>query len=41
MSQQQFDRFIAAQCAAIEASGLTPEEWIEKYAEAFRANWKE
>ncbi len=40
MSQAEFDEFMAAQCAAVEASGLAPDEWVEAYAEAFRAQWE-
>lgn len=32
-----FEEFMAAQIAAIEASGLEPEAWIEGHAAEFRA----
>ena len=32
-----FQEFMLAQIAAIEASGLEPEAWIEQNAEVFRA----
>ena len=32
-----FQMFMEAQIAAIEASGLEPEVWIELHAEEFRA----
>ena len=35
-----FEAFMAAQIAAIEASGLEPEVWIELYSAAFRAEWE-
>jgi hypothetical protein len=38
-SQIAFEAFMAAQVAAIEASGLEPEVWIETFAEPFRAAW--
>lgn len=40
MSQQQFDQFMHDQVAAIEASELTAEEWIEQRAESFRIEWE-
>lgn len=39
MSQAQFESFMTAQWAAIEASGLEPDAWIETHAESFRAEW--
>jgi len=41
MSQQQFEAFMAAQMAAIEASGLEPAVWIERNSDAFRAAWED
>src|SRR5262245_30293505 len=35
MSQRQFEDFMAAQIAAIEASGLCPEVWIERHSATF------
>jgi hypothetical protein len=39
MSQQQFEAFMAAQIAAIGASGMDPETWIERHSTTFRAAW--
>ncbi|WP_280155880.1 AraC family transcriptional regulator [Piscinibacter sp. XHJ-5] len=41
MSQQQFEAFMAAQVAAIEASGVEPEAWIERHSTTFRAAWED
>ena len=40
MSQQHFEAFMAAQIAAIEASGVDPDVWIERHSPAFRASWE-
>jgi hypothetical protein len=40
MSQQQFEQYMQEQSAAIEASELSAEEWIEQHAEEFRATWE-
>lgn len=32
-----FEEFMARQIAAIESSGMEPEEWIVEHAEEFRA----
>lgn len=40
MSQQQFEQFMQDQTEAIKRSELTPEEWIELFAEAFRNEWE-
>jgi AraC-like DNA-binding protein len=40
MSQQQFEAFMAAQIAAIEASGVDPEVWVERHSTTFRAAWE-
>lgn len=32
-----FAQFMLAQVEAIEASGLDPEQWVERFAEDFRA----
>ena len=39
MSQQQFEAFMADQIAAINASGVDPDIWVERYSTAFRAAW--
>jgi AraC-like DNA-binding protein len=40
MSQQHFEAFMAAQIAAIEASGVEPDVWIERHSTTFRATWE-
>jgi hypothetical protein len=40
VSQQQFERFMAAQLEAVLASGLEPERWVELEAERFREEWE-
>jgi AraC-like DNA-binding protein len=40
MSQQHFEAFMAAQIAAIEASGIDPDVWIERHSTTFRAAWE-
>lgn len=39
MSQLEFEEFMAAQVAAMVASGLGEDEWIAQEAERFRAEW--
>jgi hypothetical protein len=39
MNQQQFEAFMADQIAAINASGVDPDIWVERYSTAFRAAW--
>jgi hypothetical protein len=41
MNQQQFESFMRAQIAAIEASGLSPDQWIDLYSAAFRKTWEQ
>jgi AraC-like DNA-binding protein len=41
MSQQHFEAFMAAQIAAIEASGIDPDVWIERHSTTFRAAWED
>jgi len=40
MNQQQFEAFMANQIAAIEASGVAPEVWVECHSTEFRATWE-
>jgi hypothetical protein len=40
MDQQQFEAFMADQLAAIKASGVDPDIWVERYSTAFRAAWE-
>ncbi len=39
MSQAEFEEFMAAQLAAMAASGLGEDEWIAQEAERFRDEW--
>jgi hypothetical protein len=39
-SQLRFEAFMADQIAAIEASGMAPEVWIQRNAVAFRTGWE-
>lgn len=41
MSQAQFETFMTAQVEAMQASGLSDEEWIDQKAEAFRNEWEQ
>jgi hypothetical protein len=41
MSQQQFAAFMADQIAAIEASGVAPDVWVQRHSAAFRAAWED
>ncbi|HEX6704132.1 MAG TPA: hypothetical protein VF169_05180 [Albitalea sp.] len=41
MSQQQFEAFMAAQIAAIQASGAEPDAWIERHSTTFRSAWED
>jgi AraC-like DNA-binding protein len=40
MSQQRFEAFMAAQMAAIQASDIDPEVWVERHSTTFRAAWE-
>ena len=40
MDHFQFEAFMAAQVAAIEASGVNPETWVERHSATFRAAWE-
>jgi hypothetical protein len=40
MKEMSFEMYMAAQVAAIEASGMAPEAWIAKFAAAFRSAWE-
>lgn len=37
--QARFEAFMADQMAAIIASGIDPDEWIEKFSAQFRNDW--
>jgi AraC-like DNA-binding protein len=41
MSQQRFNAFMTAQIAAIEASGVGPDVWIERHSATFRQAWED
>lgn len=41
MSAEAFQAFMMAQIAAIEESGMDPEQWIAQNSEQFRQQWEE